>query len=64
MNCEKCNAKLSAGDISVFPEEKFEITYKVVCPLCEHVQSYKVYATGGQFIVVYNTGKEADRHES
>ena len=51
MKCEKCNAKLSAGDISVFPEEKFEITYKVVCPLCEHVQSYEVFEAGNQIAV-------------
>jgi len=52
MYCEFCNAEMSAGDISVFPESDGKLKYKVICPNCDKSQSSKVVEENGVFYVI------------
>ena len=51
MKCEYCNTPMSAGDISVFPDNKGDITYKVICPNCDKEQSSIVHEEDGMIYV-------------
>ena len=52
MKCEYCNAEMSAGDISLFPDKNGDIEYKVICPNCDKIQSSIVKEKDGMIYVI------------
>ena len=51
IQCEFCNAELSAGDISLFPNKDGDIQYTLICPDCDKPQNNDVCLMGGMFYV-------------
>ncbi len=52
MNCEYCDALLSAGDITVVPRGE-EISFKVICHSCDRFQeNSKVLENNGMFFII------------